>query len=69
MYRDGITDVDSAIVKLSKMVPILQIEALGNTAEEIEEEAHRLLDLGLDKKKTVSKSPFPLKEPELAKNL
>jgi transaldolase len=47
MHRDGITDIDGAIVKLSKMVPELQVEALGNTHDEIIDEAHRLLDLPL----------------------
>ena len=49
MHRDGITDIDGAIVKLSKMVPELQVEALGNTHDEIIDEAHRLLDLPLAK--------------------
>lgn len=47
MHRHGITDVDGAIVKLSGMVPELQVEALGNTHDEIIDEAHRLLDLPL----------------------
>ena len=47
MHRDGITDIDGAIVKLSKMVPELQVEALGNTHDEIIGEAHRLLELPL----------------------
>ena len=49
MHRDGITDIDGAIVKLSKMVPELQVEALGNTHDEIIAEAHRLLELPLAK--------------------
>lgn len=49
MHRDGITDIDGAIVKLSKMVPELQVEALGNSHDEIISEAHRLLDLPLGK--------------------
>ena len=49
MHRDGITDIDGAIVKLSKMVPELQVEALGNTHDEIIGEAHRLLELPLAK--------------------
>ena len=57
MHRHGITDIDAAIVKLSGMVPILQVEALGDTAEEILAEAERLLALGLDKEKTVFKIP------------
>jgi transaldolase len=57
MHRHGITDIDGAIVKLSKMVTVLQVEALGDTAEEIVVEAERLLALGLDKSKTVFKIP------------
>lgn len=47
MHRHGITDVDGAIVELSKMVPELQVEALGDTHDEIIAEAHRLLELPL----------------------
>ena len=57
MHKNGITDIDGAIIKLSKMVPVLMIEALGETADQIVSEAHRLLNLGLDKKKTVFKIP------------
>lgn len=60
MQREGITDIDGTIVKLSKIVPVLQIEALGNTAEEVMAEAKRQLDLGLDPKKTVFKIPVSL---------
>jgi TalC/MipB family fructose-6-phosphate aldolase len=60
MHRGGVSDVDGLIVKLSKMVPILQIEALGDTAEEVLKEARRQLDLGLDPKKTVFKIPVSL---------
>jgi|SRR5690606_33922060 len=60
MQREGITDIDGMIVKLSKMVPVLQIEALGNTAEEVVKEAKRQLDLGLDPKRTVFKIPVSL---------
>lgn len=47
MHRHGITDVDGAIVELSKRVPELQVEALGDTHDEIVAEAHRLLTLPL----------------------
>ena len=57
MHRHGITDIDAAILKLSKMVPVLHVEALGDTAEEILKEAERLLALGLDKEKTFFKIP------------
>src|SRR5581483_1441768 len=60
MQKEGITDIDGTIVKLSKIVPVLQIEALGNTAEEVVKEAHRQLKLGLDPKKTVFKIPVSL---------
>ncbi|MBS1976833.1 MAG: CBS domain-containing protein [Bacteroidetes bacterium] len=60
MHRGGVTDVDALIVKLSKMVPVLQIEALGSTAEEVVKEAQRQLKLGLDPKKTVFKIPVSL---------
>ncbi|MBU6159281.1 MAG: CBS domain-containing protein [Bacteroidetes bacterium] len=60
MQREGITDIDGMIVKLSKMVPVLQIEALGNTAEEVVKEAKRQLDLGLDPSRTVFKIPVSL---------
>jgi len=60
MQKEGITDIDGTIVKLSKMVPVLQIEALGNSAEEILAEAERQLALGLDPKRTVFKIPVSL---------
>ncbi len=60
MHREGITDVDAMIVKLSKMVPVLQIEALGNSADEVLAEAQRQLALGLDPAKTVFKIPVSL---------
>lgn len=60
MQKEGITDIDGVIVKLSKMVPVLQIEALGNTAEEVLAEAERQLALGLDPNRTVFKIPVSL---------
>lgn len=60
MQREGITDIDGTIVKLSKIVPVLQIEALGNTAEDVLAEAKRQLALGLDPAKTVFKIPVSL---------
>jgi TalC/MipB family fructose-6-phosphate aldolase len=59
MHRHGITDIDGAIVKLSGMVPELQVEALGETYEEIVDEAHRLLTLPLERK-PVFKVPISL---------
>jgi TalC/MipB family fructose-6-phosphate aldolase len=47
MHRHGITDIDGAIVKLSKMVPELQVEALGETVDEILAEADRIMALPL----------------------
>lgn len=49
MHRHGITDIDGAIVKLSGMVPELQVEALGDTSDAIVAEAERILSLGLER--------------------
>jgi transaldolase len=69
MHKNGITDIDGAIIKLSKMVPVLMIEALGETADQIVGEAQRLLNLGLDKKKTVFKIPVNLEGIKACKRL
>jgi len=69
MHREGISDIDEAIKKLSKMVPILQIEALGNNSTEIYNEAQRLLALGLDKSKTAFKIPVSLEGVKACKRL
>jgi TalC/MipB family fructose-6-phosphate aldolase len=60
MHREGITDIDGMILKLAQMVPVLQVEALGETADEIYAEAQRLVALGLDPRKTVFKIPVSL---------
>jgi TalC/MipB family fructose-6-phosphate aldolase len=49
MHRHGIKDIDAAIVKLSGMVPELQVEALGDTVDAILAEADRLLALPLER--------------------
>ena len=49
MHRHGITDIDGAIVKLSGMVPELQVEALGDSPDEIVAEAERILALPLER--------------------
>jgi transaldolase len=69
MHKNGITDIDGAIIKLSKMVPVLMIEALGETADQIVAEAQRLLALGLDKKRTVFKIPVNLEGIKACKRL
>jgi TalC/MipB family fructose-6-phosphate aldolase len=60
MHRHGVTDVDSLILRLAGIVPVLQVEALGQTADEICSEAARLLDLGLHRDRTVFKIPVSL---------
>ncbi len=57
MHRHGVSDIDGMILKLQAMVPILQVEALGRTADDIYKEAHRLIKIGVDPKKTVFKIP------------
>lgn len=69
MHRHGITDIDGAIKELSKKVPILQIEALGETAEQIIAEAKRQDALGLDKASTVYKIPMSLEGTKACKAL
>jgi TalC/MipB family fructose-6-phosphate aldolase len=60
MHRHGITDIDGTILELSKIVPVLQIEALGSNAEDIVKEAERQHKLGLDKSSTVFKIPISM---------
>tara|TARA_B100000780_G_C21118295_1_gene452704 strand:- start:869 stop:1888 length:1020 start_codon:yes stop_codon:yes gene_type:complete len=69
MHRHGITDVDATIVELADIVPVLQIEALGETAEEIVAEAYRQEKLGLDRTKTVYKIPVSLEGVKACKEL
>ncbi|MDX2188390.1 MAG: transaldolase family protein [Bacteroidota bacterium] len=60
LHREGVTDIDATILKLAKMVPILQVEALGDNANEIVAEAKRQIKMGLDPKKTVFKIPVSM---------
>lgn len=69
MHRHGITDIDGTILKLARMVPVLQIEALGDTADAICAEAYRQLDMGLEKDKTVFKIPISLEGVKACKRL
>ena len=69
MHRHGITDIDGTIVELSKIVDVLQIEALGDTAEEVIAEAYRQEALGLDRSKTVYKIPMSLEGVKACKKL
>lgn len=69
LRRDGITDIDGTILKLADMVPVLQVEALGQTSDEILKEVDRLLALGLDKNKTVFKIPISLEGAKACKKL
>lgn len=69
MHRDGHTDIDATILKLAKIVPVLQVEALGKTKDEILREAHRLMDLGLDADRTVFKIPISMQGASACKAL
>jgi TalC/MipB family fructose-6-phosphate aldolase len=59
MHKHGITDIMGAIVKLSGMVPDLQVEALGRTHDEIVAAADEILALPL-KLRPVFKVPVGL---------
>jgi len=69
MHRHGVTDIDGLILELSKIVPVLQIEALGDSAEEVVAEAERQLALGLDIEHTVFKIPVSLEGVKACKML
>lgn len=69
MHRQGVTDVDTLILKLANMVPVLQVEALGETADEIYKEAHRQIKMGLDTSKSVFKIPVSLEGVRACKRL
>jgi transaldolase len=69
MFRDGIQDIDATILEISKIVNILQVEALGSNADEILDEAQRHIDLGLDPAKTVFKIPISLEGTKACKKL
>lgn len=69
MHRHGITDIDGTILELAKIVPVLQIEALGQTADEIVAEAKRQDALGLDRSTTVYKIPVSLEGVKACKRL
>ena len=60
MHRHGITDIDGAIVKLSGMVPELQVEALGDTPDDVVREAERILALPGLKQEPVFKVPISI---------
>lgn len=69
MHREGITDIDGTILELAKIVPVLQIEALGRTADEIVAEAKRQDAMGLDRETTVYKIPVSLEGVKACKML
>jgi TalC/MipB family fructose-6-phosphate aldolase len=69
MHRHGVSDVDALILKLATMVPILQVEALGEKADQIYAEAHRQIKMGLDIRKSVFKIPVSLEGVKACKRL
>lgn len=69
MVKEGVKDIDGQILEIAKYVNILQVEALGDNADEIVKEANRLLSLGLDKEKTVFKIPISLEGTKACKRL
>ena len=69
MHRHGVKDIDALLLTLAELVPVLQVEALGENADEIVREAHRQIDLGLDPAKTVFKIPVSLEGVKACKRL
>jgi TalC/MipB family fructose-6-phosphate aldolase len=60
LQRQGVTNVDAWLLETAQSVPVIQVEALGTSADEIVAEAHRLLALGLQRETTVFKIPVSL---------
>lgn len=60
MQREGITDVDGAIVELSRMTNQLHVEALGDSPDEIVEEARRIAALDGLEEDLVFKIPIDM---------
>lgn len=69
MVKEGVKDIDAQMLEIAKYVSILQVEALGDTAEEIIEEAERLIKVGLSKETTVFKIPISLEGTRACKAL
>ncbi|WP_246164218.1 transaldolase family protein [Xanthovirga aplysinae] len=69
IHREGIENNDETIVRLSKMAPVLQVEALGESAEEIYLEVKRLLGKGLEKARTIFKIPVSVEGVKACKKL
>lgn len=69
MFKNGIKNIDAAILEISRMVNILQVEAMGNNAEEIISEVDRLINLGLNPAKTVFKIPISLEGTKACKKI
>jgi len=60
MHRHGIDDVDAYLLEIADIVPVLQVEALGESSDEIRGEAIRQVEMGLDPGRTVFKIPVSL---------
>lgn len=69
MVREGVKDIDAQILKIAEYVNVIQIEALGDSAEEIVEEANRLIGIGLKPETTVFKIPVSLEGTRACKML
>lgn len=69
MVREGVKDIDAQMLELQKYVDILQVEALGDTAEDILAEANRLVGIGLKPETTVFKIPISLEGTRACKML
>lgn len=69
MNREGVKDIDETVLLLASLVPVLQIEALGRTSDEIVADAARQHALGLQKSKTVFKIPVSLEGARACKRL
>lgn len=69
MVREGVKDIDAQMLEIAKYVDVLQVEALGDNADEIVKEANRLIGIGLSAEKTVFKIPISLEGTKACKRL
>ncbi len=60
IHRTVTTDEKTLLQKLTRLAPVIQIDAIGEKAETIVHDAHRLMDLGLTSDNTVFRIPVSM---------
>ena len=60
IHRSALTDEATLLQKLARLAPVVQIDAVGERAESIVHDAHRLIELGLSAETTVFRIPVSM---------